>query len=425
MSAEQVPHADAPSDNAVSGSAAPSAPSAPDVGSEAHLEQALRAYILRQSSSGEQGPADPALAAYARLKAAQMRPAVDPLSEMRRGAAQSMALPSRVQLKTPDVFRGDRTDVARFVRSVERYVRASGGMADDVLLSWVPMLLGGVAETWWDALEQDDLLPRTWLQFVLLLRERFDDPAAVRKAREKLDNIRLTGTVAALRQEFEAAALRVPGLSAAEQTHLFVSKLQGPIRVHVEMGDPSTLRDAFRLAEKAELAEAASRGRSAPQDPDVSERNGRSGRRGRGQRNSGEADQTGAAAVRQNGRQTPPWRPPMGLAIMSEGQPSVAPLATHLASYPAHGNQQLIAMQNGQQGQAIRRQSYANLTEEQLTRCYAEFRCYWCKVPQLDLATRHTEKMCPARLRGDPVTPMPPRSQDVRVSGNGSGRPRQ
>jgi len=171
-----------------------------------------------------------------------------------------LSLPAYVKLlPLPAVFDGDRTNVGRFECAVERYARAAG-MADPAIMEWVPFLLSGEAENWYNILGDEGNLPISWPLFKQALRERFEDPAAAKRARERLDSLTLTTSVAALRSEFESTLTRIPTLSTGEQVHIFVSKLSGRIRVHVEMSQPETLADAFRVAEMAELAEAAADG---------------------------------------------------------------------------------------------------------------------------------------------------------------------
>jgi hypothetical protein len=344
-------------------------------------------------------------------------------------SAQLAPLPTRIRLQSPEKFTGVRSDLDRFERAVDRFVRAAD--LDASVMTLIPTLLAGEAENWYNSLERMGNLADTWAGFRYQLRDRFGDPAAVKKARDKLDSLTFNGSVAKLRRDYEAVLLKIPTMSIDDQIEKFVKKLpQGNLRFQVEMQYPSTLEQAFRLAEKVELADAAAHGKSVPEDEP--QQHGR-GRRGRGRGREQEATSSAAPADQRGKKQTPRFgggygygpRQNMGLAVMEE-LPPVGAQAGVLAGaeFPAHTGQALNAMQRGQPARPQR----SPMSQENYERCMREYRCFHCKVAFPDRFSAHEARDCPAKKRGEPEAPMPPpvmQSQDARQVGNGSGRRQQ
>ncbi len=396
---------------------------------ERALVDAVRAYLHREGQTQSSGALSPELVAYVEGMMARTRlsgNATDPPPATARADTQSAPLPSRVKMLAPEKFKGARTDVERFERATERYVHASN--IETSVMTLLPSLLANEAETWYNAMERSGELATNWEDFKLQLRERFDDPAAVRKARDKLDRLTLDGSVAKLRREMEAVLIQIPTMSVEDQIDKFMKKTSLAIRHELEMHPPSTLQDAFRLAERVELADAAAKGKVVPDDGLSSER-GR-GKRGQG-RGRGQGGASSSAPFGQGSRGSAPWQgggrdrpPPMGLAAI--GAPAAPGNVQSVVAegQPAHTTQTLVAVQQRQQN----RPNDNAMSQDDLNRCSAEWRCYWCKVSMPDAYTRHQQRNCPLRLSGKPPVPMPAPStqtQDVRSEGNGSGRWRQ
>lgn len=418
----------------------------PAIGSRAYLDQAVRAFLEEQGrNSVPLGSLSPGVMTYAMEILDRERTSIlDPTPHvpqtaaaagLRPSVAQLLPVPNRVYLQTPDKFKGVRTDVDRFERAVERYVRAAD--IDGSIMTLIPTLLAGDAETWYNAVERNGTLPPTWVEFKVLMQDRFGDPASVRKARDRLDKLQHVGTVAQLRSAYETLLLDIPAMNPEDQVDKFVKKLRNPIRFHVDLKEPKTLEEAFRHAEKVELADNIGRGKvlqEEVQSPNPSS-TGR-GRRGHGRgRSQDAAFQQGQGNYHNNNHATQAgkhgYRPqqPMALATMGHhAAPPGTPVNAGI-NHQAHAGPGVNAMQT----QPAKGNGRGNMAPADYDRCFKEHRCYYCKQDMRLVLTPHHARNCPAKQRGELPTAMPPplsqsssTSQDARQGpGNDPGRWRQ
>ena len=422
----------APSVDAVATTSSP-AP-VPTIGSRAFVDLALREFLRQAATSESSEPLSPALAAYA-LEALTEGPtaltefvpsALNKLQAEAQAAAepQTQPLPARVHLPLPDRFTGVRSDLTRFELAVERYVQSMD--VHKSVMNLIPSLLAEHALTWYNGQAKDGNLPSTWEAFKVLLHRRFADPAAVQKARDKLDSLTHSGTVAQLRGAFESCLLNIPTMSVEDRIDRFVRKLRWDIRYEVILRHPKTLEELYCLAEEVELADNA-RQRNKPRAAEDADGQAGRGRRGQGRgrqqegafspgrgnpNNNGQNAQGGGFGYRYN--------QPVALANMQTAGAQSNSAAVE-NNQPTQGEQSFNAMHPRHQGRNP-------MPQADVDRCFAEHRCYWCKQDNRISVSPHQAKFCPVKMRGDPPNPMPAPTaqvQNVRQSGNDQGHRRQ
>ena len=115
------------------------------------------------------------------------------------------------------------------------------------------MHLQGPAITW----SQSTQPTWTWQQFQDALLRNFQSPNDVATARNELDRLRQTGSVAEYVREIREVTSRIPGIAPGDLLHRFTQGLRPDIRQWVVMKNPLTLEDAFQSAMNIDNSMAA------------------------------------------------------------------------------------------------------------------------------------------------------------------------
>lgn len=113
------------------------------------------------------------------------------------------------------------------------------------------------AATWWFTITQAGRKPSTWDGFRELVRNEFIPADYIRRAREKLNRCRQTGSVEAYINLFRQRALAVPGLTEGEKWNAFVLGLKPALEMRVREEDIMTFEKAARTALRYEYAWAS------------------------------------------------------------------------------------------------------------------------------------------------------------------------
>ncbi|KAI5021136.1 hypothetical protein ZWY2020_054700 [Hordeum vulgare] len=122
-------------------------------------------------------------------------------------------------------------DPLNWLNQCDQFFRGQQTMASD--RTWIASYhLRGAAQTWYDALEQDEGGMPPW--------ERFRD---LRLA--KLGRLPFTTSVQDFADCFETLACHAPDITARQRAELFVGGLPDHIRIDVEMRDPQDLQTAM------------------------------------------------------------------------------------------------------------------------------------------------------------------------------------
>ena len=115
--------------------------------------------------------------------------------------------------------------------------------------------LKGDAWSWWRALCEragGRAAVANWEEFSAAIKDRFQVVDEGRKARIALTFLRQTTTVRAYTQEFQRLMLLAPETHELDRVVLFTLGLRGAVREEVDRGQPTTILQAMRLADRAD-----------------------------------------------------------------------------------------------------------------------------------------------------------------------------
>lgn len=151
----------------------------------------------------------------------------------------------------PDFYSGERSAEAvdSWLSAVGCYLQYYGAAPDQ----WVPYaitLLRGQADIWWRRLEASGEAKklRTWESFTEAVNKEFRPIRATQLARDRLAELKQTGSVEEHVREFRPLQLLIPGMTDEEALDRFVRGLKPHIRNEVRSRFPTRLSDAESLA---------------------------------------------------------------------------------------------------------------------------------------------------------------------------------
>src|SRR5438552_4125608 len=90
----------------------------------------------------------------------------------------------------------------------------------------------------------------TWEILRAAMREYFAPPNEDRRLQDKWANLKQYGTVFEYVSVLTALAMRIPGLSQTQVLDKFIRGLKPKTRIEVELRDPKTPEEAYRLADR-------------------------------------------------------------------------------------------------------------------------------------------------------------------------------
>ena len=120
------------------------------------------------------------------------------------------------------------------------------------------------AAIWWEhVIRQLEKKERpkmeTWEMFETAVKAEFQPLDSQKTARDKLADLIQTRSVSAYVGIMRDLALQIPDLSQGDLLHKFTRGLKPMIRKEVELRDPSTLDEAVKMAERADVIEMSYR----------------------------------------------------------------------------------------------------------------------------------------------------------------------
>src|SRR5438552_7142973 len=117
---------------------------------------------------------------------------------------------------------------------------------------FVSTLLRDEALLWYRANYEnwDPSTPLTWQILRAVMRQYFAPPNEDRRLQDEWANLRQYRTVFEYVSVLMALAMRIPGLSQTQILDKFIRRLKPKTRIEVELRDPRTMDEAYRLADR-------------------------------------------------------------------------------------------------------------------------------------------------------------------------------
>jgi Retrotransposon gag protein/Zinc knuckle len=156
----------------------------------------------------------------------------------------------------PEKYRGGPR-VASWLFAMEQYFFVLGILADNLRIAVAGSYLAGSALDWWRLLNTQAAaglaaLPSTWIQFKIMITERFQPIEEAAMARQRMRALTQRGSVRKYITDFNNLVLRIPSMDEDTRLDNFIFGLRQDVRRWVRQQRPARLIDAIRLAEEFE-----------------------------------------------------------------------------------------------------------------------------------------------------------------------------
>ncbi|KAL4852751.1 hypothetical protein ACK3TF_006166 [Chlorella vulgaris] len=190
-----------------------------------------------------------AIAATQRLTPEGIRQAItEQLAEI---VPQTTAKPPKIP--PPEIFTGsssERGNVDQWLFLIETYFTTNGIFNARIQVATAAAYLRGPALAWWRNRVQTDTKPATLAEFGIALKANFQPINSIEAARDRLANLRQTGTVRSFATAVRNAALEIPGIQDEEVTDRFIRGLKPATQREVRMRTPVSFAHAAEMAER-------------------------------------------------------------------------------------------------------------------------------------------------------------------------------
>ena len=160
---------------------------------------------------------------------------------------------SGIRPRQPDAYHGQRDFLllGNWIFSVDQYFLLTD-MPAHKQGPYVSTLLRDEALLWYrSSYEQwNPATPLTWEILRTAMREYFAPPNEDRRLQDEWASLKQYGTVFEYVSVLRALAMQIPGLSQAQILDKFIRGLKPKTRIEVELRDPRTPDEAYRLADR-------------------------------------------------------------------------------------------------------------------------------------------------------------------------------
>jgi Retrotransposon gag protein/Zinc knuckle len=160
---------------------------------------------------------------------------------------------SGIRPRQPDKYHGQRDFLllGNWIFSVDQYFILTD-MPVHKQGPFVSTLLRDEALLWYRANYEnwDSTVPLTWSTLRSAMREYFAPPNEDRRLQDEWANLKQFGTVFQYVSVLTALAMQIPGLSQTQILDKFIRGLKPKTRIEVELRDPKTPDEAYRLADR-------------------------------------------------------------------------------------------------------------------------------------------------------------------------------
>jgi hypothetical protein len=162
-----------------------------------------------------------------------------------QGRLEAAEARARPVPKITDTFSGNVNKAREWLSVMNRQWNLHGITDDASRIRIATSCLRGTALQWYNHKETQPNAPQTWEEFRLALVDRFCPLDETRTARDKLANLKQTGSVRAYAQLFSDITTSLPNLSADELLDRYVRGLRPLIRQQVELQNPTDVGSAI------------------------------------------------------------------------------------------------------------------------------------------------------------------------------------
>ena len=160
---------------------------------------------------------------------------------------------SGIRPHQPDKYHGQRDFLllGNWMFSVDQYFILTD-MPVHKQGPFISTLLRDEALLWYRANYEnwDPTVPLTWQILRAAMREYFAPPNEDRRLQDEWANLKQYGTVFEYVSVLTALAMQIPGLSQTQILDKFICGLKPKTRIEVELRDPKTPDEAYRLADR-------------------------------------------------------------------------------------------------------------------------------------------------------------------------------
>ena len=168
----------------------------------------------------------------------------------------------------PDKYKGGAHQLADWLFRMRLFLETSGVEETTTMaVTTACTYLEGDAWSWWRALcerASGRAAVTNWEEFSAAIKDRFQVVDEGRKARIALTYLRQTTSVRAYTQDFQRLMLLAPETHELDQVVRFTLGLRGAIREDVDRGQPTTILQAMKLADEADVRLSGYRLERAP-----------------------------------------------------------------------------------------------------------------------------------------------------------------
>jgi hypothetical protein len=168
-----------------------------------------------------------------------------------KDAVQPGLQAAKVKVPLPSRLSGDRdaVEVENWIADMDHYFKLTNLREEDQL-EFAVTLFGPKAKTWWRRLQVDESsdVPLDWQELREAVRMTFVPAGSYKAARNRLASLRQTGPVAAYVEEFDELRMVIGNVTEPEALDKFVRGLKQEVQLHLATTDPSTVKEATRLA---------------------------------------------------------------------------------------------------------------------------------------------------------------------------------
>jgi hypothetical protein len=155
--------------------------------------------------------------------------------------------------RQPDKYHGQRDFLllGNWIFSVDQYFILTD-MPAHKQGPFVSTLLRDEALLWFRTSYEnwDPATPLTWAILRAAMRQRFAPPNEDRRIQDEWANLRQHGTVSEYVSVLTILAMRIPEMTKTQILDKFIRGLKPKTRIEVELRDPKTTEEAFRLADR-------------------------------------------------------------------------------------------------------------------------------------------------------------------------------
>jgi Retrotransposon gag protein/Zinc knuckle len=163
---------------------------------------------------------------------------------------------SLLRPRQPDRYHGQRDFLllGNWIFSVDQYIQLTD-LAVDKQAPFVSTLLRDEALLWyrsnyeqWSTTHPNTVL--TWVMLREAMRTFFAPPNEDRRLQDEWHNLKQNGSVFEYVSVLTALAMQIPSLTPRQVLDKFIRGLKPKTRIEVELRDPTTTEEAYRLADR-------------------------------------------------------------------------------------------------------------------------------------------------------------------------------